>query len=132
MKKLLIAALICLLPLCAYAGSENPVGEAGGYENLTPGDVVTSVTSTVRVPTSGTFAGIPAWGLLVAVEDNDINFTFDGTDPTAAAGTNIGFQAGNGDSFFLYGISNVKNFKCIDRVSGSAAVVKVTPYFRKP
>lgn len=105
------------------------LGDAGATENITPGDTATGITASKRCPTSGLYKGMTAAGALITCESNSVNFTFDGTDPTAAAGTNVGHSLGDSDSIVIRGQTNVANFKCIDRVSGSAATVKVTTLF---
>ena len=101
----------------------------GAHETLTPGNTATGITSTVILPTSGDFSGIYAVGALITVETNIINFCIDGSTPTAAAGTNIGHQMDAGQSYYIEDQQGVAQFKCIDRVSGSASKVKVTTFF---
>ena len=59
---------------------------------------------------------------------NAANFTLDGSTPSSLAqpGGNGGHQLAAGDSLLLKGHANVKKFKCVDAVSGSAAIVKVS------
>lgn len=104
-------------------------GQAQGHELITPGNTATGITASLLQPTSGAFAGLQAESALITVEDNTIHFTLDGTPPTAESGTDLGHQMDAGQSYVIRGINNLKNFLCIDRVSGSNGVVKVTVFF---
>jgi hypothetical protein len=104
------------------------LGDAGQYENITPGDVVTGITaSLLNASIHGSTQ--QAIGALITCEDQTVHFTIDGTAPTAIAGTNVGHALAAGDSYVIRGISNLRNFKCIDAVSASAGTVKVTVFF---
>jgi hypothetical protein len=105
------------------------LGDAGATETLTPGDTVTGISASVYKLASGFMEGRQAIGALITCEGNSANITFDGTDPSAAAATNVGHSFDAGDSYVLRGVQNVLNFKCIDRASGSASKIKVTTYF---
>ena len=100
------------------------LGIADGYENITPGDTATGITAALQENA----AGQAARAALITVEDNDVHFTYDGTTVTNAAGTNKGHRLLSGESVVIRGKSNVKNFQCVDRVSGSAGIVKVTVF----
>ncbi len=105
---------------------------AGAYETLTPGDAPTTtgkITAVIREPTSGEFNKRNAIAALITVESNTINFTIDGTAPTATSGTNAGHKVTSGQSYVIEGAGNVTAFMCIDAVSGSASSVKVTTFF---
>lgn len=104
-------------------------GDAGTMETITPGDTATGITKTIRHPISGVGANTEATGALLSVEDNTINFSIDGTTPTNKAGTNVGHKMDANQSYVIRGVQAVKDFKCVDRVSSSAGVVKVTPFF---
>jgi len=105
------------------------IGDAGAYETITPGDTATGITKSVRQPTTGAYAGLSAVAALITVEANTVTVAFDGSTPTNAAGTNLGHKLAATDSLFLRGVKAVQNFKCVDTVSLSAGVVKVTLYF---
>lgn len=102
---------------------------AGAYEKITPGDTSTGITAAIREPTSGEFNKKNAIAALITVEDNTINFTLDGTAATATAGTNAGHKVTVGQSYLVEGRGSVTAFRCIDAVSGSASIVKVTTFF---
>jgi hypothetical protein len=104
------------------------LGDAGAYENITPGDTATGITAS-NLQTSVHGATKQALGALVTCEDQTVHFTIHGTDPTAAAGTNVGHALAAGDSYVIRGIGNLRNFKCIDAVSLSAGTVKITIFF---
>lgn len=101
---------------------------AGAHETLAPTSS-TGITGTVIQPTSGDYKGLQAEEALITVEDNTINFTLDGTVPTAKAGTNKGHQADAGLSYLVQGAQSVRQFRCIDRVAGSTSAVKITTFF---
>jgi len=92
------------------------------YESITPGDTATGITQS-NLSTSG---GSPARAMLVTCEAETVNFTIHGTDPTAAAGTNIGHALEAGQSVLIEGRGSIDKFTVIDRVSGSAGTVKLT------
>lgn len=106
--------------------------KAGAYETLTPGDAPTTtgkITAAIRFPTTGVFKNRAAIAALITVESNTINFTVNGTTPTATSGTNAGHKITSGQSYVIEGAGNVAAFMCIDSVSGSASKVKVTTFF---
>ena len=107
----------------------NMNGDAVTYEAITPGDTATGLSAATVHPTSGVAKGMTAKGMLITCEDNTVNFTLHGTAPTAKAGTNVGHALDAGQSLEVMGEGSVRNFQCIDRVSGSAGTVKVTVYF---
>lgn len=105
-------------------------GEADTYETLAPGDTSTGITQAIRVdPSNGILPGANAIAVLITIEDNTATIRMDGGDPTAQAGTDVGHQMAAGDSIVLRGPNTIKNFRCIDTVSGSASKVKVTCFF---
>jgi len=97
-----------------------------GHETITP-SASTGITAGLILPTSGNYQ-FNAVAALITVENYAINFTLDGTAPTAAAGTNVGHVLYVGDSFLIRGAVAVNNFRCIDRVAGSASSVKITVF----
>lgn len=103
-------------------GSPN---DSNGYESITPGDTATGITITILTNSSGK----KATGAFVTVEDNDLNITVHGVNPTAKAGTNVGFKLSPGQSYTISDQQEVVNFKCIDRVSGSTGTAKITLYY---
>lgn len=69
------------------------------------------------------FAGMSARGAQIWVETASIIFTLDGTTPTATAGTNHGTLLPASSSYVIEG-EHVRNFKCINAVNASGAIVK--------
>lgn len=104
------------------------LGDAGTPETITPGDTATGISATIY---NQTIHGVKklAIGALLTCEDNTAKITFDGTAPTATAGTDVGHEFASGESYVIRGTENVKNFLCIDNVSGSASKIQVTPFF---
>jgi hypothetical protein len=72
--------------------------------------------------------GSAAKAMLVTVESNDVQVTFDGTYPSQTPGF-YGHKLLAGDSLLVFGENAVSGFRCVDRVSGSASTVKVTCLF---
>lgn len=54
----------------------------------------------------------------------DINYTVDGTLPTVTAGTNNGTTLEAGQATTIRGITEIRNFKCINAVASSGAKIK--------
>ena len=105
------------------------LGDAGSYEAVAPADASTGLAIATRIPASGIYKGNPAKGMLITCEDQTVNFTLDGTAPTAEAGTNVGHSLAAGQSIVVRGQESVRNFRCIDRVSGSTGTLKITCFF---
>lgn len=105
------------------------VGSAVSFETLSTLTTAKGFTSTLIAPTTGDYAGKRARAALISVETADIRFTVDGTTPTITAGTAAGHLLPMYGSFIISGESNVANFKCINAVNASGAVVKCTYLF---
>jgi hypothetical protein len=105
------------------------LGNCGSYDSVAPADTATGFTAAKIKPVSGTYLGMTAKAALIIVEDNAVNFTLDGTTPTAKAGTNVGLKLDADQSYVIVGADNVLKFKCIDRVSGSTGTVKALIFF---
>ncbi len=99
-------------------------GDVIGYEKITPGDTAMGISAGLLKTSNG----LPVREALITVEANTVNFSTHGTAPTASAGTNIGHAMLAEQSMLLEGEDQIRNFSAIDRVSGSAGVVKVTTY----
>jgi hypothetical protein len=67
--------------------------------------------------------------LLISVETASVNVCFDGTTPTATAGTNLGHTLTAGQTLLITGIDSIRNFKVINAVNGSGSIVKYSLYF---
>lgn len=99
----------------------NYAGDPFAYESITPGDTATGITLSVLKASDRR----EAKAALIQVEDETVNYTIHGTAPTAAAGTNIGNALEAGEAIMIIGSPAIRNFSCIDRVSGSAGTVKI-------
>lgn len=99
------------------------LGDAGGYEKLSP-TTATGITTSVKRPTSGIYKGLTAKAALIVIETNAIRFREDGTDASATAGMRM--EAGQ--NFTVTGQANVQRFSCIDTADGASAV-HVHTYF---
>ena len=104
------------------------LGDAGAYEAIAPGDTAARIDK-ANLNTEIHGAVQQAIGALITGEDETVNFTLHGTAPTAASGTDIGHALAAGESYVIRGISNLRNFQCIDLVSGFTGTVKVTVFF---
>jgi len=92
------------------------------------GGTSTGTVATAQAPIALKFY-TPPKSALFTIEAAAINFTQDGTTPTVTAGTNFGHQAANGQSFVITGQDNLNNFKCINAVASSGAIVKYSLFF---
>jgi len=96
-------------------------------ENLNVGanaNVATIATDVIRISRA-----LQAKAMFVTCEGATVHFSVDGSTPTAAAGTNLGQSLTAGSSLTFETIRAIRNFKVIDRVSGSAGTVKVVCFF---
>jgi hypothetical protein len=103
----------------------SPPGAPGAYEAITPGDTATSITPSKLTNISGQ----QATGAIVTVEANTVNVAIDGGTATLASGTNYGHKMVAKDTIVLRSIEALKNFNCVDDVSSSAGIAKVTIFF---
>lgn len=104
------------------------IGVAAGYESLTTAAAV-GFTAAKILPTTGNFVAQRARAALISVEVADIRFTEDGTTPVVTGASEAGHLLYLGYSKLIIGEQNVANFKCINAVNASGAVVKCTYYF---
>ena len=96
-------------------------GKASGYEALAPTSS-TGITATLLTPTTGVYKGKMAKSALLTVETFPIRFRQEGT-PTA----DVGHYVTPGQTITLTGMTNLKNFRCIDTAAGASSV-KVTVF----
>ena len=97
-------------------------------ENLDVGansNVATIATDTHPIPAKG----MEAVRAVVRIEDNDIRYATIGTTPTATSGTNPQNICYAGQEVPLESISEIRQFKAIDAVSGSASKIRVECFF---
>lgn len=105
------------------------LGVAAYSETISDTTSAIGFTSTKIAPTTGNYAGKKAKAALISVETADIRFTLDGTTPTVSAGTGAIHLLASEGEYEISGEANVKNFKCINAVASSGAVVKATYFF---
>lgn len=103
-------------------------GIAGGYETIATASS-TGFTAAKILPTTGNLIGVKARAALISVETAAVRVTFDGTTPTTTAVSAIGHIMYPGDSFVVLGEKNISNFRAINEVAASGAVVKCTYFF---
>ena len=65
-------------------------------------------------------------GVLITVEDNDIRFAW-GTNPTQDGGTAVGHVLYATQSIKLTNHKQIIDFRFINKVNGSDAVIQITP-----
>lgn len=100
-------------------------GDLIGSETITPGNTATGISDDLLETTEG----LPVKRALISIEGNTIHMQTDPSrPPTAKSGTNVGHSMLAEMSFILEGQKGCRAFKCIDRVSGSAGIVKVSTY----
>ena len=105
-------------------------GKPGTREIITPGDTATGITKTIRHPVTGQFAGKNAKCAVIQNKGSgNAKFTIEGTTPTNAAGTNIGFVLTPYGSFTISDVDAIIDLLIVDDVSGSASVIEVLCYF---
>lgn len=106
-------------------------GNPGEEETITATTASVGMTATTYAPTTGLFgtASLTARYVLIEALTGDLNFTLNGTAPTATAGTNKGLTLLVGDTFLIEGYDAAKNFRCINAVASSGAVCKAQPFF---
>jgi hypothetical protein len=107
--------------------------DAGAHESISPGNTATGITAAIKFPTSGRYKGKSAMAALITIEDENARLCMDGTTPTNASGdsSDVGHKIESGQNYPILGEKAVADFKIIDAVSGSNAVVKVTTFFEK-
>lgn|SRR5574343_391723 len=100
-------------------------GDAGAYEKLTATTSSIGFTSTLVEK-----AGKIAKAVLITVETADIRMTMDGTTPVVTATSGgTGHLVTSGQSYVVRGHVSVRNFRCINAVASSGAVVFCTFFY---
>jgi hypothetical protein len=103
------------------SGTPTAAGET--WTGVSTGTVVTA-----QDPLPIRFFGQPK-AALVTAETAAVNFTLDGTTPTATAGTNLGHQLSSGQSYVVNGWQNIRSFKAINSVNASGAILKYSMFY---
>lgn len=105
-------------------------GKPGARELLAPADTVTGITSTVIKPATGQFKNKHAKCVVIQNKGvGNAKFTIDGTDPTALAGTNIGFVLTQYSSYIISDKDAIDKFRVVDNVSGALSKIEVVAFF---
>jgi len=101
-------------------------GEVKAYESITTATAIGFTSTYFRYPSD---FGAPMKAALITVETADIRFTMDGTTPTTTATTAIGHLMVSGQSYVVRGWENIRNFKCVNAVGSSGAVIKCSFFY---
>ena len=126
MKRLMILAMLVLLPLGLYA--YDPVlviqGSPGATIAETTSDsaqsLATGLSTNILVSGSKTIVAV-----LITCEANNIRFAFGGTTPTAS----LGHILYKGQSIRLTNAAAIRTFKYINDDAGSNALLHITPEY---
>ena len=89
----------------------------------------TGTVLTIQAPIALNLASREPKAVLVVAESYSVSITTSGTTPTVAAGTNHGITLAAGQSWVIRGKQNIRNFKAINTVNGSGALLKYCLYY---
>lgn len=99
-------------------------GEAKAYESIA------TTASIGFTSTYYSYGNLPCKAALITVETADIRFTLDGTTPVVTAtGGGVGHLMVSGQSYVVRGWENIRQFRCINAVGSSGAVVRATFFY---
>jgi hypothetical protein len=116
--------LLCFCPLLVIGAGVYT--DPNGYFYIFAPTSAEGLPATLLSPTSGAYKGQKAIGMTFSISNNTANCCwYKGCVPTALAGTNVGFPFYVNNYYQIVGYENITNFKCIDRVAGSASNVSV-------
>ena len=101
-------------------------GECKAYESLA---TTASIGFTSTYYNYSSLNYMPMKAALITVETADIRFTMDGTTPTTTATTAVGHLMVSGQSYVVRGWENIRNFRCINAVASSGAVVRASYFY---
>jgi len=103
-----------------------PTGLApGGFESISVGSTAAGLSETAYKPASGRYAGREAQAAFLTIEDGDVRWRQDGSDPTAA----VGHYLIAGKSLLLQGAQAIYQFRAICATGISRAVMRATYLF---
>jgi len=102
-------------------------GACKNYEKIGTTTTAIGFTTAKIALTGGSF--MEAKTALITVETASVRITMDGTTPTVTAGTGAGHLVDVGQSYVVRGIEAVRNFRCINAVASSGAVVHCSYFF---
>jgi hypothetical protein len=120
-RKLAVLMIVLMVGVCGSVWADGEPGYNGVISDTTAS---AGIAAAALYTTGSQGRGIPAKEMWVIVETAAVNFTIDGTTPTTLATTNVGFAMNAGENTVLRGIKAISNFKCINRVASSGAIVK--------
>ena len=102
-------------------------GECKAYESLA---TTASIGFTSTYYNYSSLNYMPMKAALITVETADIRFTMDGTTPVVTAtGGGVGHLMVSGQSYVVRGWENIRNFRCINAVASSGAVVRASYFY---
>jgi hypothetical protein len=104
-------------------------GVAAQYETLTP--VASTKFTTSKSCVAASDGGkVCAKAALISVETGAVRFTLEGTVPVVTAtGGGVGHLLAVGDSYVVRGFENVQKFLCIQAVTATGGIVRVTYFY---
>ena len=103
-------------------------GKCKSYEKI--GTTTTAIGfTTAKIALTAADPYKEAKTALITVETASVRITMDGTTPTVTAGTGAGHLVDVGQSYVVRGIDAVRNFRCINAVASSGAVVHCSYFF---
>ena len=102
-------------------------GECKAYESIATTAAIGFTSTYFRYPSD---FGAQMKAALITVETADIRFTMDGTTPVVTAtGGGVGHLMVSGQSYVVRGWENIRNFRCINAVASSGAVVRCSFFY---
>lgn len=131
---LLVMVLGLVFSPCAWGQYQYPTvfdleGTAAQYETLTPAASTSFTSSKICSDASGG-GKVCAKAALISVETGAIRFTLEGTTPVVTATDGgVGHLLNVGDSYVIRGYENISNFKCIQAVTATGGIVRVTYFY---
>jgi hypothetical protein len=104
-------------------------GFKGADKIIVAGTDVTSTTpGEVFEPLRGAFSGLRAKAARISAESFAIVYTIDGTTPTVTAAGSYGHVVAVGGTVDIMGENNIRNFKCMNAVASSGAIVRFSMF----
>ena len=98
-------------------------------ENLDVGATSNLATIPSALLSTTGFAGRSALAALITPKSYAVNYTVTPESPTVTAGTDLGVYLDTGFYHIIEGLDDVKNFKAINAVASSGAVIRFTLFY---